>query len=84
MANEPEGASAPDPEAGEPVEILREFREDVSAEFMHGVRRKIDRTATAAHLADFSWSAPGAILFELMQLLRQLFHAFGQSKGPGL
>lgn len=80
MAREPEGTT---PDAGEPVEILREFREDVRAEFVAGVRRKIHRTATVAQLADYSWSMPGKILLELIQMLRQLLGAAGQAKGPG-
>ena len=68
---------------GEPVEVLREFGEDARGEFMNGVRRKIDRTVTVSQVADFSWKTPGAILFELAQILRQLFGAFGSSKGPG-
>ena len=81
MATEPQGG-APDQDAGEPVAMLRDFQEPASADFVQRVRGKIHRRTAASYVADFSWRTPGMILLEMSKMLRQIFSAFGEGKGP--
>jgi hypothetical protein len=82
MTDEPHGNGA-DQDAGEPVEMLRNFQEDVSPEFLGRVHRSIHRRTVAAQVADFSWRTPGMILLELSKMLRQVLTAAAPGKGPG-
>jgi hypothetical protein len=82
MADEPEGG-AQDQDAGEPVEALRDFDEQVSSDFVQRVGRRIHRRNATAHVIDFSWRTPGMVLLELSKMLRQVFSAMGEGKGPG-
>jgi hypothetical protein len=56
-------------ETGEPIAPLAELDQDVSAQFLQGVRKKIYRRTAANQVVAFSWNLPKVILLELLMLV---------------
>ena len=70
-----------DDEMGEPIEALRELRQDTSPSFVIVIRKKIQRRTTASQLLSFSWQLPKIVFFELGTMLVQILNAFSIRKG---
>jgi len=60
--------SNPEEEAA-PVTFLHDFEEDVSAEFVPRLRRRLHRRIFTGQVTQFSFSAPGMVLLEFLQMI---------------
>ncbi len=58
----------PEDEAA-PVTVLNDFEEDVSLEFVPRLRRRLHRRIFTGQVAHFSFSVPGMLLLEFLQLI---------------
>jgi len=77
----PEGNSG-DPDAGEPIEILKELEWETSERFQAQVRGKIYRRAATSQVVTYSWNLPKVALLEFARLLSHLFQSLGTNKEP--
>ena len=58
----------PEEEAA-PVNVLKDFEEEVSAEFVPRLRRRLHRRIFTGQVTQFSFSVPGMLLLEFLQLI---------------
>ena len=68
-----------DDELGQPVDELRDLALPLGASFPDRVRGRIERRLLTAELLDLAWTAPLAVLLEL---LRAPFEALAASRRP--
>ena len=59
----------------EPLRVLREQERETSPDFVAKVRRRIQRRATVAQVASYSWHLPGVVLVEMAGLVKHLVTA---------
>ena len=52
-----------------PVTVLNDFEEDVSPEFVPRLRRRLHRRIFTEQVTQFSFSVPGVLLLEFLQLI---------------
>ncbi len=67
-------------QTGDPIAPLAELGQDVSPEFLRGVRHKIFRRTAANQMVAFSWNLPRVILMEMMMLIANFFTRPGKEK----
>ena len=71
-----------DPDAGQPILILRDQERETSSRFVAKVRGRILRRIAASQVANYSWFLPGTALLEMARLLTHFLQSFGTNKDP--
>ena len=69
MSPTEENPSGNPEEEAAPVSVLNDFEEDVSPEFVPRLRRRLHRRIFTGQLTQFSFSVPGMLLMEFLQLI---------------
>lgn len=67
-------------ESGPPATELTEVEQEVSAEFVNKVRRRIHRRTTANQCLSLTWYLPKVVLVELAGVINHVFGALGGNK----
>jgi hypothetical protein len=57
----------------QPIDLLVNLEQEVSPQFLAGVRKKIYRRMAANQMIGFSWNLPKVVLMEMMSLIAHLF-----------
>ena len=66
-----------DPEMGQPIAELADFEEEHSDVMIRRVRSSLHRRLATNQFATMSWSAPGRVIIEFLEMLFSLFQRTG-------
>lgn len=73
-------AGTPSSEQDEPIGVLAEQEEHISADFVPKLRRRIHRRAVSSQVVAFCWELPQIVLFEMVHLAVEVAAAVGGKK----
>lgn len=64
----------------DPLSRLAHQENEVSPEFIHRFRRRLDRRIATTQMASFYWKMPSAVLLEMASLIGEFVYAVGGKK----
>lgn len=75
------GVEPEDVDPGDPIAELERLRLDPDAEFVHRIRRSIDRRDLATHVVQVTMFVPVHMIFEFLRTLAVTFGSWTDGKG---